>query len=100
IKNKRMNKYINQYIIGLSVAVVMLSACSKDLLETLPNDRLSEDIYWKTENDAKLAVNSLYTFLDGVSVLSWDAATEIAHSNQLANSLTFIELGTYDIANA
>ncbi len=79
---------------------MMLSSCSKELLETLPNDRLSEDIYWKTENDAKLAVNSLYTFLDGVSALSWDAATEIAHSNQLANSLTFVELGTYDIANA
>lgn len=77
-----------------------LSSCRKDLLDSLPNDRVSENIFWKTENDALLADNALYTDLDGISIFTWDALTDIAHTNQNFDTQAFIELGTYDIANA
>lgn len=75
-------------------------SCDDELLDTLPNDRLSAEIFWKTENDAVLAVNAIYPSLDAVNIFSWDAFTDIAHTNQLINAPIFIELGTYDIANA
>lgn len=93
-----MKIYIFRSFQVLLISLTLFS-CSKDILETIPNDRLSSDIFWKTENDAKLAVNALYINLDGQNALSWDALTDIAHTNQLSNNQTFIELGTYDIAN-
>ncbi|MEO3405660.1 RagB/SusD family nutrient uptake outer membrane protein [Mucilaginibacter sp. CAU 1740] len=77
-----------------------LSSCRKNLLDSLPNDRVSANIFWKTENDALLADNALYTDLDGVSIFTWDALSDIAHTNQNFDTQAFIELGTYDIANA
>ena len=76
-----------------------LTSCRKKLLDKVPNDRLSSEIFWKTENDARLAANALYTDLDGQNIFSWDALSDIAHTNQLANTQTFIELGTYDASN-
>lgn len=92
---KRINK-----LIYIPILAMVFGSCKKDLLETLPNDRLSEEIYWRTENDAKLAMNAAYIFLDGPNIMSWDALTDISHTNQLLNNQIFIELGTYDIANA
>ena len=87
------------FIIVTLFTVSFLASCRKNLLEKVPNDRLSSEIFWKTENDARLAANALYTDLDGQNVLSWDALTDIAHTNQLVNTQTFIELGTYDASN-
>lgn len=88
-----------QFILALLVLSV-LPSCRKDLLDPLPNDRVSSNIFWKTENDALLADNALYTDLDGTSIFTWDALTDIAHTNQNFDTQAFIELGTYDIANA
>lgn len=77
-----------------------LTSCDGDLLETVPNDRLSESVFWKTESDAKLAVNSLYTDLDDINIISWDALTDIAHTNQSFNVQAYIELGTFDATNS
>lgn len=77
-----------------------LVSCDQDLLETVPNDRLSVDVFWKTENDAKLAVNALYTDLDGINIFAWDALTDIAHTNQNFNVNAYIELGTYDATSS
>ena len=90
--------------ISLSLILVTsglgLLSCDKDLLETIPNDRLSVDVFWKTENDAKLAVNSLYTDLDGTNIVSWDGTTEIAHTNQNFNVDAYVELGTFDATSS
>jgi len=79
---------------------IACSSCQKNLLDSLPNDRVSENIFWKTENDALLAANALYTDLDGTNIFTWDALTDIAHTNQFFNAQTNIELGTYDISSA
>lgn len=91
-------KLSNLYIILFGT--VLLSSCKKELLDTFPNDRLSTDVFWKTENDAKLAVNALYTDLDSINIITWDALTDIAHTNQPFNPQAYIELGAYDIATA
>lgn len=78
----------------------ILMSCDPSLLETIPNDRLSEDVFWKTEDDALLAVNSLYNDLDGLAVFTWDAVTDIAHTNQNFNVQAYIESGTYDTNNS
>ena len=93
-----MKFYSNLLIVFF--AILFFSSCKKDLLDTVPNDRLSEDLFWKTENDAKLAVNALYTDLDGTSIISWDALTDIAHTNQPFDVQAYIEQGAYDISSA
>ncbi|WP_207534545.1 RagB/SusD family nutrient uptake outer membrane protein [Desertivirga arenae] len=80
----------------LIAAALTIISCRKDILDTVPNDRLSEELFWKSENDAKLAVNALYTRLDSTNVLAWDAMSDIAHTNQNFNTNAYIELGTYD----
>jgi len=84
---------------GLLLLIVSISSCRKGLLDPLPNDRVSENIFWNTENDALLATNALYTDLDSTNVITWDALTEIAHTNQNFDTQAFIEVGSYDIAN-
>lgn len=80
--------------------LLVLASCNKDLLDTVPNDRLSTGIFWKSQQDALLAVNAMYTFLDGTAIFNWDAYTDIAHVNQNFQSEAFIELGTYDVTSA
>ncbi len=79
---------------------LLLAACDRELLDTVPNDRLSESLFWKTENDARLAVNSLYTDLDSTNIISWDALTDIAHTNQPFDVQAYIELGQYDATSS
>jgi hypothetical protein len=96
---KRTNFKYKALLIALTTTL-SLTSCDRDLLETIPNDRLSVDVFWKTENDAKLAVNALYTDLDGVNIVGWDALTDIAHTNQNFNIMAYIELGTYDATSS
>lgn len=86
--------------LALFVSGLLLTACDRDLLDTVPNDRLSESFFWKSENDAKLAVNSLYTDLDSTNIFSWDAMTDIAHTNQPFDVQAYVELGQYDATSA
>jgi len=88
------------FFIPLLIVIATLSSCQKNLLDTAPNDRLSETIFWKTANDALLAVNSLYRDLDSTNVISFDAFTDIAHVNQPFATDAYIELGTYDASSS
>ena len=87
---------IKYSILSLVLSTGILVSCDNDLLETVPNDRLNVDMFWKTEQDAKLAVNGLYTDLDSTNIITWDALTDIAHTNQNFDVQAYVELGTYD----
>jgi hypothetical protein len=80
--------------------IVLLAACNKNLLDTAPTDRLAVNIFWKTEADAKLAVNALYLDLDSTNILALDALTDIGHTNQNFDVQAYVELGTYDQSSA
>ncbi|WP_332368558.1 RagB/SusD family nutrient uptake outer membrane protein [Spirosoma telluris] len=95
-------KSIKYSVLSFFVAIlgVTLASCDRELLDTVPNDRLSESLFWKTENDARLAANSLYTDLDSTNLISWDAMTDIAHTNQPFDVQAYVELGQYDATSA
>lgn len=93
-----MKNNYRHYIFLLFVAGLL--SCSKDLLNTIPNDRLSENVFWKTQSDAEVAVNALYRDLDGTNIFAWDAFTDLAHVNQPFAVDAFIELGTYDATSS
>jgi hypothetical protein len=93
-------RYILPITILTIAAGLTLTSCDRELLDTVPNDRLSESIFWKTENDARLAVNSLYTDLDSTNIISWDATTDIAHVNQPFDIQAYVELGQYDATSS
>jgi len=46
------------------LSIVLLSGCEKDLLDKQPLDQLSTGTFWKTENDAMLALTGVY-YLEG-----------------------------------
>ena len=70
-----------------------MMGCDSGLLETIPNDRISEGIFWETERDAELAANALYPTLDGIHIVRYDGITDILHTNRPFNDNLEIESG-------
>ncbi len=90
------------YLIKIFFAVIItafFSGCSKGLLETVPNDRISTEIYWKTDKDAILASNAVYTYLEGVNIFSWDGMSDIGHTNIPFAVNAVVERGQMDVQN-
>lgn len=52
-------KNINIYTLGV-ISCLLLFGCKKNLLDRYPLDQITDENYWKTENDLKLYTNSLY----------------------------------------
>jgi hypothetical protein len=58
-----MNKIIrilNRSFLLLIVLSIVLSGCEKNFLSEFPKDKLSEGTFWKTKNDALLALTGCY----------------------------------------
>lgn len=90
----------NLFLSAMLSLLFLLSSCANNLLETIPNDRISSDIFWKTEKDATLASNGLYPSLDALSIFDIDGVTDIAHTNQLYQAEANIEKGDYNALNS
>ena len=85
------------------LAVVLLTSlfsCKENLLDPVPNDRISTAIFWKTETDALLAANAAYTYLWGQNLFALDGVSDIGHTNEVFNVNSFIESGSYDASNS
>jgi hypothetical protein len=68
-----------------------------DILDTIPTDRLSAEVYWKTDKDAEYAANAIYRFLESPgSVLGKEAMTDIARATFETSDETKVELGNAD----
>jgi len=90
-----------KYIFLAPLLIIFLGSCKKDLLETIPNDRISTEIYWKTESDFRLATNAIYADMDGVwNFVHWDAMSDIGHVTLQWRDESLIEKGSFDAANA
>lgn len=84
-----------KYIMAFGVAC-MLNAC-EDALETVPTDRLSSDVFWQTNNDARLASNACYDkLLNFDPVLFFESLSDIGHRNYYSNDWSVMEKGTAD----
>ena len=45
-------------IVGIFSLVLLMSSCLNDFLEIEPLNTVSTEIYWKTENDVRAALNA------------------------------------------
>jgi hypothetical protein len=95
-----MKKSFNYIILYAVVLSAVFSSCKKDILETIPNDRVSSAIYWRTESDAIYAVNSVYSSLDAVNLFVLDGVSDIGHTNTTFTVEFNIENGTYDASHS
>ncbi|PXW16694.1 putative outer membrane starch-binding protein [Chryseobacterium sp. CBTAP 102] len=59
-------KKIKIILLSVSLAVVT-SSCN---LDRFPEDKISEDTFWKTEKDATMALNGIYAYLSGAAYSS------------------------------
>ena len=76
-----------------AIVACLMIGCDSNLLKTVPNDRLSSNIFWKTKKDARLAANALYPTLDGIQITRYDGITDILHTNRPFNDNLEIEAG-------
>lgn len=92
--------YLLKKLILAAVMMILISGCKKNLLETIPNDRIAVNLYWKTDQDAQLATNAIYTYLEGTEIFSWDGMSDIGHSNSSFSTEGLIESGQFDALNS
>lgn len=86
--------------IAFLVGTTSIISCRKDLLVTVPTDRISSEIYWKTDLDATNAVNAIYPYIDGPNILLWDGFSDIAHFNTTGAAEAPIDQGVADAQNS
>jgi starch-binding outer membrane protein, SusD/RagB family len=74
---------MNNYIKNLLITLISLAsfACQSDLLDTIPNDRISNEIFWQTIADAEFAANSVYPSLDGLGIFAYDGIADLTLTN-------------------
>ena len=82
--------------------MIALQSCQKNLLNTVPNDRISTDIFWKTDNDATLAANAIYTYMAETPdhFMGWDNMSDIIFTNPTGPVEAAIKQGQYDALNS
>lgn len=87
----RMKKHVI-YLILFPV----LSGCT-DILDTIPTDRLSSEVYWQTDKDAEYAANAIYRFLENPgTLLGRDIMSDIARATFETSDETKIESSIAD----
>lgn len=95
-----MKKLIHAILI---VSVVTAgTSCRKDLLNTIPNDRISSEIFWQSQQDAEYAANAVYSdIVEGVEqFFSWDGITELGFTPSPQSANSFILKGQFDALNS
>lgn len=81
-------------ILLVILAATFFQGCEKDFLTTVPNDRLSSEIFWETDHDAILAANAVYPYIDDVNTfITWDALSDIGHVTLSWRAESLIERG-------
>ncbi len=70
-------KYTFGFLFGLAVAA---SSCSKDFLERPPLNQVTEETFWRSQNDVNAAVNGVYAMLGGQGTIYDDGSTDNAHA--------------------
>lgn len=88
---------IYNYLIFVSIITL---SCNGDILDTIPNDRLSQAMFWRTKEDAIFASNGVYSVLgDQWRYTSMDAYTDIAHFILQWRGESLVEKNTFDSSN-
>ena len=86
-----MNKYF--ILLVLSFAVI---GCS-DVLDTIPTNRLSSEVFWQTDKDAEFGANAAYRFLESHgTLLGRDILTDFARATFETSDETKVEASIAD----
>jgi hypothetical protein len=85
-----------KYILLSMVFVVSLFSCN-EMLELNPKDSLSSETFWKTEQDARLAMTGVYAYMTTSNTFNharklWDGLSEVAYTGGFSG----ITLGNID----
>jgi len=91
-----------KYIVIALAGTWLLQGCAKDLLNTVPNDRISTEIFWKTDNDATLAANAIYLDMAETAdhFIGWDCMSDIVFTNPTGPVEASIAQGTFNALNS
>ena len=98
-------KKFNISKVMIFIAACFLVGCEDGLdtgLDLQPTGAVSEDAYWQSERDARLAVNAIYNLLDGTQmVIALDGVTDLGfHSASNVPTFNDVRLGELDPSNA
>lgn len=75
---------------------VFIVSCD-NILNTIPTDRLSSEVYWKTDKDAEYAANAIYRYLeDPVTIIGRDIMSDIARATFETSDETKVEASIAD----
>ena len=68
----------NKFYISLVLILLMVTSCTKDVLEVSSTTKISAETFWKTESDAILAIDGVYNSLQDYAwnVLYLDAVAD------------------------
>lgn len=94
-------------LILIAAGMVLLAACSDKALDSMPNDRYTEESYWTSEKNVTAALTGCYAALRLEGVLGGDAtvlweetATPNAYNYDDSRGFNSIALGTQTPTNA
>src|SRR5690606_36407096 len=84
----------------ISVVSCFLCACNKDFLNVVPKDQLTDETFWKTENDVDLALTGCYRGWDTYRNILWlDLATDNGYSQFPNDNAQVMGNGQMNAAN-
>jgi len=92
-------KKLHYISLWISFSVFGWMSCQPDLLETIPNDRISKEIFWQSLADAEFAANAVYPTLDGTELFSYDGLTDHLLTNHPFNANVELQRGFGTIAS-
>ena len=88
-------------IASILVVGLIMTSC-EDILDTVPTDRVSTEIFWKTDRDAQFAANAVYSHVlqSASHYASWDGMTDIGYTKLPQSPESFILQGEFDQLNS
>ena len=97
-----MNKILKIWLIAFAVLAPIVAGCKKSFLETTNPNQLTEDKFWKTEDDVKSAIASVYSPLRVPLSGYWGAFRGYQDINALGDDVLTIpggEPATWQVAS-
>ncbi|MEN8230802.1 MAG: RagB/SusD family nutrient uptake outer membrane protein [Bacteroidota bacterium] len=85
------------YIIIFFTGLIILTGCTKDVLEVDSSTKISSETFWQTEEDVHLALNGLYSALadQGQNHIYHDVMSDNAYNNYPWEGFKAIADGTH-----
>ncbi|WP_166670717.1 RagB/SusD family nutrient uptake outer membrane protein [Olivibacter sp. XZL3] len=93
-----MNTKFSLYIAAIST-LLLVQACSKDFLERPPLNQVSQETFWRSENDVYQAVNGVYNQLPADAIIYDDGTSDNAHAQYTWESFA-TELSSGNVTTA